>query len=92
MGGFEYVLMTLVILFVLILVILLLVQVHFGRGHSYRPGEPWDYEPVIVSAGKGGDADAAVGTTDIGELGMVDEADVIAEVGIGSEGGSSVRW
>jgi len=93
MGGFEYVLMTLMLLLVLILVILLLVRAHYGSpGRSYRPGEPWDFEPVIISAASRDGVGEAVGTTDLGELGMVDEADVIAEVSIGSEGGSSVRW
>lgn len=89
----QYVLYFVVIPLVLLIVIVLAVMgPRWTRVGGYRPGEVWDFEPVIINAADGGDVRVVLDTTDIGELGIEQDAAAIREVSFGSEGGASVRW
>ncbi len=99
------------IIFVGIPAVVLLILVAFilapawTRAGRYRPGEPWEHEPVLINAALSGpvtDAEefesaAAVAELDapvVGEEMIMQEIPELASTvpGSGGEGGVSARW
>lgn len=56
------------------------------RAGRYRPGEPWNYEPILINGSVGNDVTAVVAVTAAGELAAGQDLTV------SQEGGASARW
>lgn len=56
------------------------------RAGRYRPGEPWNYEPLVINAAATGDISKALTTTP-----RAISSDVVLTDGP-EEGGASARW
>lgn len=56
------------------------------RAGRYRPGEPWNYEPILINGSVGTDVKQAITATPTGEL-----AQDLA-LAVNKEGGASARW
>ena len=72
-----------------LLVALLILGPSWTRAGRYRPGESWDYEPVVINGSVGDDVMTAVTATPLAELGSAEVADLEARAKVG---GASVRW
>lgn len=72
------------------LVVLLLVLATLAPGWTragrYRPGEPWNYEPILINGSVGTDVKAAIAVTSAGELAAGQDFT------FAKEGGASARW
>lgn len=56
------------------------------RAGSYRPGEPWNYEPIMITGSAEKDVKTAISATAVAELAS---PSVVASPGVG---GASARW
>lgn len=56
------------------------------RAGRYRPGEPWNYEPILINGSNTNDVDQAIAITAVAELGED------TPVAGGQEGGTSAQW
>ena len=61
------------------------------RAGRYRPGEPWNYDPILINGSNTNDVAQAIAATPTGELGEVVESEPV-EATAGAEGGTSARW
>ena len=76
---------------VVVLIVLAIMGPGWTRAGGYRPGEPWDHEPVLINAAITGDVREAVKPTPVSELGSLG----YTGDGLGTshrEGGASARW
>jgi len=65
------------------------------RAGRYRPGEPWNYEPVLINASVATDVQEAIEGTATGELdipGTSGMSGISSGLVITAEGGASARW
>lgn len=56
------------------------------RAGRYRPGEPWNYEPLVINASAGGDISKALTASAPAPAG---EGQLVE---VPKEGGASARW
>ena len=84
------VLLVVVPLAVFVIIALAVLAPGWTRAGAYRPGEPWDYEPMVISPGATGDIQRELTSTHIGELSSSELWD--GDPGTAGEGGASARW
>lgn len=71
---------------VIVILMLAILAPGWTRAGRYRPGEPWNYEPILINAAISGPVNQAETETVVGEIGDGSDA---APAG---EGGASARW
>lgn len=71
---------------VLLLIVLATLAPGWTRAGRYRPGEPWNYDPIIINGVAGTDVKQALEVTSVGELAAG------RDLSIQQEGGASARW
>lgn len=71
---------------VLLLIVLATLAPGWTRAGRYRPGEPWNYEPIIINGTAGTDVKQALEVTSVGELAAG------RDLSVQQEGGASARW
>ena len=71
---------------VVLVVVLATLAPGWTRAGRYRPGEPWNYEPIIINGRAGTDVKAAISVTAAGEFSEG------RDLTIANEGGASTRW
>lgn len=59
------------------------------RAGRYRPGEAWNYEPVLINASVETDVNEAIAVVGAGELEVSGRS---ADLLVREEGGASARW
>lgn len=90
MNGLEVVLIFVGIpLAFITLVALIILAPGWTRAGSYRPGEPWPYEPIMINGSGGTDVTKALTATSIGELG---DAELVTGQSPQATGGASAHW
>ena len=74
----------------ILVMILVVLGPSWTRAGRYRPGEPWEFEPVMINGNLAGDIGR---TLSIDSVGAIAELDTGGQQGSGSEeGGISARW
>lgn len=73
----------------ILLMALIILAPGWTRVGSYRPGEPWPYEPLMISGSGTTDVDDSLAITPVAELGEDEPAELVFSVGVG---GASARW
>lgn len=71
---------------VVFLLVLATLAPGWTRAGRYRPGEPWNYEPIVINGSVGTDVKQAIAVTSVGEFGES------TDLTIAKEGGASARW
>ncbi len=71
---------------VVFLLVLATLAPGWTRAGRYRPGEPWNYEPIVINGSVGTDVKQALTVTAAGELAAGQD------LSIQKEGGASARW
>jgi hypothetical protein len=72
-----------------LLIALAILAPGWTRAGRYRPGESWNYEPVLINASVDTDVKQAIEAIATGELATPDIASGLV---ITAEGGASARW
>jgi hypothetical protein len=71
---------------VVLVIVLATLAPGWTRAGRYRPGEPWNYEPIVINGRAGTDVKAAISVTSAGEFSEG------RDLTIAKEGGASARW
>jgi len=74
---------------VVLIAMLAILAPGWTRAGRYRPGEPWNYEPVLINASVATDVKQAIEATATGGL---DTPEISSGLVVTAEGGASSRW
>jgi hypothetical protein len=74
---------------VILIAMLAVLAPGWTRAGRYRPGGPWNYEPVLINASVSTDVKQAIEATATGELAT---PAISSGLVITAEGGASARW
>lgn len=74
---------------VILILTLAILAPGWTRAGRYRPGEPWNYAPVLINASVATDVKQAIEATATGEL---DTPGISSGLITTAEGGASARW